>query len=145
MTFVFVASAGSTEASIFEVSPSFKFKLSTFNFIPVTSITFSSTFISILPDTPLPSVAVAVIVAVPTATAVIFPFSSTVTIELLLLDHVTFLSFASVGITTTSHLIVSPGFNVVVLAFIVMFDTFIFSFTVTVLYTFSALFPASST
>ena len=59
----------------------------------------------------LPSSVVAVIKAVPTPTALTLPLLSTVAILVLLLDHITFLSFASLGRTVAIKFSNSPLFK----------------------------------
>jgi len=95
VTVLLEVSDGLTVAVSCEVSPAYRLTLLLLSVMPEAFLGVTVTIQ--LADRLLPSVVVAVIVAVSTATAVTIPFSSTVATEVLLLDQVTALLAASVG------------------------------------------------
>jgi len=106
VTFLLMVSAGLNVTESFPVEPVANVNVGTFivNSVPVT--------VTVQTEVAPPSVAFTVIWAVPTAFAVTTPLEETVAIDVLLLDQLTFLLLALLGLNDTESWEVSPDFNV---------------------------------
>ena len=100
-----VALLGLTVAVSFELPPTVNFKVL---LLKVTPVTLTSVTLTVHSAVYFPSLVVTVIVTVPAFLAVTLPFSSTVAIVLSLLDHVTPLFVASLGLTVAVNLELPP-------------------------------------
>ena len=109
VTDLLAASAGSTVAVSFPVSPRFSVSVSLSSLTPDT---FGASTVSLQTAVKPPSAVFTVIFAVPTLSVLMLPLESTVATFLLLLVHVTDLLPASVGFTVAVSLALSPRFRV---------------------------------